>query len=72
MKGLPDAYDPSSPRQTFAHWDAPFIAWMEENRIEGDYCTDLDLHEGRSCVTDTASWSPPVTTNTGAPTSDAT
>ncbi|MEU3397577.1 N,N-dimethylformamidase beta subunit family domain-containing protein [Streptomyces filamentosus] len=46
VKGLPDAYDPSSPRQTFAHWDAPFIAWMERNRIEADYCTDLDLHEG--------------------------
>lgn len=46
VKGLPDAYDPSSPRQTFAHWDAPFIAWMEQNRIAADYCTDLDLHEG--------------------------
>ncbi|MFD3787190.1 N,N-dimethylformamidase beta subunit family domain-containing protein [Streptomyces cyaneofuscatus] len=46
VKGLPDAYDPSSPRQTFAHWDAHFIAWMEQNWIEADYCTDLDLHEG--------------------------
>lgn len=47
VKGLPDSYDPTSPRQTFAHWDAPFISWMEENGLEGDYCTDLDLHEGR-------------------------
>ncbi|QES42919.1 hypothetical protein DEJ49_19725 [Streptomyces venezuelae] len=47
VKGLPDPYDTASPRQTFAHWDAPFIKWMEENRIESDYCTDLDLHEGR-------------------------
>lgn len=47
VKGLPDPYDAASPRQTFAHWDAPFIAWMEENRIESDFCTDLDLHEGR-------------------------
>ncbi|WP_411574220.1 N,N-dimethylformamidase beta subunit family domain-containing protein [Streptomyces fradiae] len=46
VKGLPDAYDLSSPRQTFAHWDALFIAWMERNGIEADYCTDLDLHEG--------------------------
>lgn len=47
VKGLPDPYDTASPRQTFAHWDAPFIAWMEENRIESDFCTDLDLHEGQ-------------------------
>jgi hypothetical protein len=46
VKGLPDPYDSSSPRQTFAHWDAPFISWMEGDGIEGDYCTDLDLHEG--------------------------
>lgn len=47
VKGLPDPYDTSSPRQTFAHWDAPFISWMEENGIQSDYCTDLDLDEGR-------------------------
>jgi hypothetical protein len=42
----PDAYDPSSPRETFAHWDAPFIAWLEANGYVVDYCTDLDLHRG--------------------------
>nr|WP_243274556.1 N,N-dimethylformamidase beta subunit family domain-containing protein [Streptomyces albus] len=47
VKGLPDPYDSASPRQTFAHWDAPFITWMEKNGIESDFCTDLDLHEGR-------------------------
>lgn len=46
VKGLPDPYDLSSPRQTFAHWDAPFIAWLERSGFEADYCTDLDLHEG--------------------------
>lgn len=47
VKGLPDPYDLRSPRQTFAHWDARFIAWMEQNGFEADFCTDLDLHEGR-------------------------
>ena len=41
-----DYYDPSSPRQTFAHWDVPMIAWLERNGYVVDYCTDLDLHEG--------------------------
>jgi hypothetical protein len=40
-----DVYDPSSPRQTFPHWDLPFIAWLERNGFAADYCTDLDLHE---------------------------
>ncbi|MGW7082245.1 N,N-dimethylformamidase beta subunit family domain-containing protein [Streptomyces sp. NPDC054871] len=47
VKGLPDPYDPTSPRQSFAHWDAPFISWMEDNGVEADYCTDLDIHDGR-------------------------
>jgi hypothetical protein len=38
-----DPFDPT-PRQTFAHWDAPFVAWMERNGYRADYCTDLDLH----------------------------
>jgi hypothetical protein len=33
-----------SPRQTFRHWDAPFVAWLEGAGYEVDYCTDLDLH----------------------------
>ncbi|MFI1379732.1 N,N-dimethylformamidase beta subunit family domain-containing protein [Embleya sp. NPDC020886] len=45
VKGHPDAHDPRTPRQTFAHWDAPFIAWLEGAGFAVDYCTDLDLHE---------------------------
>jgi hypothetical protein len=41
----PDVYDPSSPRQTFAHWDVPFIRWLEQLSYRVDYCTDLDIHE---------------------------
>jgi N,N-dimethylformamidase beta subunit-like protein len=42
---FPDPYDQSSPRQTFWHWDVPFIRWLERRRFEVDYCTDLDIHE---------------------------
>src|SRR5262249_51011948 len=42
---VPDAYDCSSPRQTFAHWDVSFISWLESNGYSADYCTDLDIHE---------------------------
>jgi hypothetical protein len=42
---FPDVYDPSSPRQTFWHWDVPFIRWLEEKHFAVDYCTDLDVHE---------------------------
>jgi hypothetical protein len=42
---FPDHYDQSSFRQTFWHWDVPFISWLESRRIEVDYCTDLDVHE---------------------------
>jgi hypothetical protein len=41
----PDAHEPSSRRQTFAHWDAPLIGWLERNGYDVDYCTDLDLHQ---------------------------
>jgi hypothetical protein len=41
----PDVYDTTSPRQTFAHWDAPFISWLEANGYTVDYCTDLDVHQ---------------------------
>jgi hypothetical protein len=40
-----DVYQPSSPRQTFPHWDLPFLAWLERNGFACDCCTDLDLHE---------------------------
>jgi hypothetical protein len=40
-----DAHAPDSRRQTFAHWDAPFVAWLEGSGYRLDYCTDLDLHD---------------------------
>jgi hypothetical protein len=42
---FPDVYDPSSLRQTFWHWDVPFISWLEGRGFRVDYCTDLDIHE---------------------------
>jgi N,N-dimethylformamidase beta subunit-like protein len=39
----PDPFDPT-PRQTFVHWDARFIRWMEAAGYQADYCTDVDLH----------------------------
>jgi hypothetical protein len=45
---FPDPYDQSSPRQTFWHWDVPFIYWLERRGFEVDYCTDLDVHENES------------------------
>lgn len=41
-----DAYDPSTPRQTFAHWDARALAWLERAGYAVDVVTDLDLHRG--------------------------
>ncbi|KIF83525.1 N,N-dimethylformamidase beta subunit family domain-containing protein [Noviherbaspirillum autotrophicum] len=43
--GALDHYDPSSPRQTFAHWDARFIGWLARHGCTPDFCTDLDLHD---------------------------
>ena len=51
VSGSIDIYDTSSPRQTFAHWDVPFITWLEKNGYRVDYCTDLDLHEERDLLT---------------------
>jgi hypothetical protein len=42
--GALDYYDMSSPRQTFAHWDARFIRWLLRNGYEPEFCTDLDIH----------------------------
>jgi hypothetical protein len=42
--GAPDHYDTSSPRQTFAHWDARFLRWLTRNGYTPDCCTDLDIH----------------------------
>jgi len=42
--GAPDYYDAGSPRQSFAHWDARFIAWLARSGYAADFCTDLDIH----------------------------
>jgi hypothetical protein len=48
--GAADFYDPGSKRQTFAHWDAPFIRWLAQNGYQADFCTDLDLHADPSLL----------------------
>lgn len=42
--GAEDHYDPTSPRQTFAHWDAPFIRWLARNGYDVEFCADIDVH----------------------------
>ena len=39
-----DYYDTSSRRQTFEHWDAPLVRWLEREGYAPHYCTDWDLH----------------------------
>jgi hypothetical protein len=40
-----------TPRQTFGHWDARMVRWLEREGYTLDYCTDFDLHaEGRSLL----------------------
>jgi hypothetical protein len=39
-----DFYDRSSRRQTFEHWDAPFVRWLETEGFAPHYCSDWDLH----------------------------
>ena len=46
----PDVYARGSRRQVFAHWDAPFVAWLERRGYEISYCTDYDLHEDESLL----------------------
>jgi hypothetical protein len=43
--GALDHYDPESPRQTFAHWDARFIRWLAQQGYEAEFCADLDVHD---------------------------
>jgi hypothetical protein len=51
MEGdAPDAYHRGSRRQTFAHWDAPFVAWLERHGYKAGYCTDFDLHDDPSLL----------------------
>jgi hypothetical protein len=45
-----DFEDPASLRQTFMHWDAKMIAWLERSGYAIDYCTDLDVHRDASLV----------------------
>lgn len=45
---LPDFQDTKNPRQTFEHWDALFIKWLESNGYQVDYCTDLDIHQNEN------------------------
>lgn len=40
-----DYYDTSSRRQTFEHWDAPLVRWLEQQGYDAHYCTDWDLHQ---------------------------
>jgi hypothetical protein len=40
-----DVYDVESPRQTFAHWDAKGLAWLESQGYEFACATDLELHD---------------------------
>jgi hypothetical protein len=46
-----DHYDATSPRQTFAHWDARFIRWLVRNGYRADVCTDLDIHADPALLT---------------------
>jgi len=39
-----DPLDPGSFRQTFVHYDAKMISWLEGNGYRVDYCTDMDVH----------------------------
>jgi len=43
--GAPDYYDLTSSRQTFAHWDARFIRWLQLQGYDPEFCCDLDLHD---------------------------
>jgi hypothetical protein len=50
MGDPPDYYAPGSRRQTFEHWDVPFIRWLEARGYLVDYCTDLDVHQDRGLL----------------------
>ena len=50
IERAPDAHDRATPRQTFVHWDAKFVAWLERSGYDVEYATDLDLHERPSAA----------------------
>ena len=38
-----NCYDPAVPRQTFEHWDAPLVRWLEEKGLASfGMCEKLD------------------------------
>ncbi len=43
-KGDFDELDQASSRQTFEHYDAKFIRWLEGTGHQVDYCADTDIH----------------------------
>lgn len=45
-----DAHHPESRRQSFAHWDAPLVRWLEVNGYACDYCTDFDLDDDETVL----------------------
>ena len=47
-----DAYDTSSRRQSFEHWDAPLVRWLEAEGFRPHYCSDWDLHRDPSLLCD--------------------
>jgi hypothetical protein len=40
-----DPLDDASFRQTFVHWDATMIRWLESDGYRVDYCTELDVRQ---------------------------
>jgi hypothetical protein len=53
MEGdAPDPYARTSRRQVFAHWDYPFVSWLETQGFLVQYCTDFDLHDDPSILDD--------------------
>jgi hypothetical protein len=45
-----DFYDTGSRRQTFEHWDAPLVSWLEKKGYRPHYCTDWELHQDPSLL----------------------
>jgi hypothetical protein len=43
--GERDPYELASARNTFEHWDGPFLRWLARNELEHDVCVDLDIHQ---------------------------
>jgi N,N-dimethylformamidase beta subunit-like protein len=47
-----DVYDPATVRNSYYHWDAPFLAWLHGHNYAFDSCTSLDLHFDPSLLGD--------------------